>query len=318
MGVYLYDAFGNLELLHRDPAISSQYPVPVIARPKPPGLPNNVDWAAAQEGKFLLQDVYRGLDGIPRGAAKRLRIVAVPPQVQPHMNAPVLGVSAEDPGKFVLGTVPIEEDGSACFRVPSGVPVFFQVLDEKGLALQTMRSLSYVMPQQTQGCIGCHEHRDSAPPTGRMPLAAARPSRITPGPEGSWPLRYDQLVQPVLDRACVSCHKAGSDNAKAAALVLTADKSYQSLMGFGGEDLKKVAFERDRSIPGECTAMKSKLYALLSDAKGHEGLRLDAASLDRLVLWMDTYAQRQGSFSEKQEGELRELRKTWSDLLVRP
>ncbi len=317
-GIYLLDAFGNLELLHRDPAISSQYPLPVAPRPRPPVLPETVAWEGRAEGRFLLQDVYRGLEGIPRGTARRLRIVAVPPKVQPNMNTPVLGVSAEDPGKFVLGTVPIESDGSAHFRVPAGVPVFFQVLDEKGLALQTMRSLTYVMPQQVQACIGCHESRDTAPPVGRVPLAALKePARLTPGPPGSWPLRYDQLVQPVLDRACVRCHNPHSDN-KGQSLDLTAERSYQSLISFGGEDLKKKAFERDRSIPGQCTAATSKLYALLTQPGGHEGVKLPPEDLQRIVLWMDTYAHRQGSFSPEQEQELRRLRQAWSDLLAGP
>ena len=95
-------------------------------------LPASAQWDGPQQGRFLLQDVYRGLTGIPRGSVKRLRIVGVPPKVQPNMNSPMLGVSAEDPGKFVLGTVPVEADGSAHFRVPSGVPVFFQAFDAEG------------------------------------------------------------------------------------------------------------------------------------------------------------------------------------------
>lgn len=317
LGVYLYDAFGNLELLYRDPAISSQYPLPMMARERPPAIPCMVDWSGPQVGQFLVQDVYRGMEEVPRGSVKRLRIVAMPPKVQPNMNTPVLGVSAEDPGKFVLGTVPVEADGSAFFRVPSGVPVFFQALDAKGLAIQTMRTLVYVQPQQTQGCIGCHEHRDQAPPLTRTPLAALRgPSKLTLGPAGSWPLRYDELVQPVLDKACVSCHRPGSQDARAAALDLTPANSYKSLISFGGEDLKKLAFERNRSIPLECTAMKSKLHAIVAHEKGHAGVRLDPESLDRLVLWMDLYAHRQGSFSESQEKQLRQLRRQWMELFA--
>ena len=317
MGVYLYDAFGNLELLHRDPAITSQHPLPIAARERPAAIPCAVNWDGPQYGHFLLQDVYRGMEEVPRGSIKRLRVVAVPPKVQPTMNSPVLGVSAEDPGKFVLGSVPVEADGSAYVRVPSGVPVFFQALDSRGLAVQTMRTLTYVQPQQTQACIGCHEHRDTAPPLGKPPLAALRgPSPLVPGPDGSWPLRYDQLVQPVLEKACVSCHRPGAKDRKAAALDLTAASSYKGLISFGGEDLKKLAFERDRSVPMQCTAMKSKLYALLTKEGGHDGVKLDAESLDRLVVWMDTYAQRQGSFSETQERELENLRRKWADLFA--
>jgi len=173
LGIYLYDAFGNLELLHRDAEIASMYPLPVRARPKPPVRVYTADWDAPGEGRFLLQDVYAGLEGVERGSIKRLRIVGVPPKVQPHMNKPVLGVSREDPGKFVLGTAPVEADGSAYFPVPSGVSVFFQALDERGMAVQTMRTLTYVAPNTTLSCIGCHEHRDTAPAAGPGRLLAA-------------------------------------------------------------------------------------------------------------------------------------------------
>ncbi len=261
-GVYLYDAFGNLELLYRDPQMASLTPLAVRPRPRPPVIPDTVNYQVAQEGRFLLQDVYRGLEGVERGTVKSIRLVACLPKVQPHMNTPVLGVSAEDTGKFVLGSVPVESDGSAHFRVPSGMSFFFQALDGQGRAVQTMRSLTYVQPGQTLSCIGCHEHRDLAPPIGGAPLAALRePSRPKIGPEGSWPLRYDQLVQPALDRLCVSCHKPDSTDAVAARFDLTPAKSYQSLLGYAGDDLKTLAFEKPRSIVGDTPSLRSKLMA---------------------------------------------------------
>ena len=60
---------------------------------------------------------------------------------------------------------------------------------------------------------------------------------MTLGPAGSWPLRFDQLVQPVLDRSCVACHKPGSKDWEAAQLDLTTPKSYENLLNFGGKDL---------------------------------------------------------------------------------
>ena len=319
MGIYLYDAFGNLELLHRDPEISSAYPMPVAARLRPPTQSGATDWNGPQEGRYLVQDIYRGLENIRRGSIKALRLVAVPPKVQPYMNNPVLGVSAEDPGKYVLGTVPVEADGSAYFRVPSGVPLFFQALDEQGMAVQTMRSLAYVQPGQSLACVGCHEHRDSAPPSGHAMMASARePSRLSPGPEGSWPLRYDRLVQPVLDRLCVNCHRPGSDDAAAAKLDLTPPASYKSLLSIGNEDLKKAAFERDRSVAGYGTTATSKLWSLLNQEGGHRQVKLDADSRNRLITWMDTYAQRVGHFSEAQEKQLETFRASLSDLLAGP
>jgi hypothetical protein len=319
MGIYLYDAFGNLELLYRDPAISSMHPIPVAVRPKPPVHAPLAQWQGAQEGRFLLQDVYRGLEPAGRGSIKRLRIVAVPPKVQPHMNNPVLGVSAEDPGRYILGTVPVEADGSAYFRVPSGVPVLFQALDEKGLAVQTMRSLTYTLPGQTLACVGCHEHRDQAPPAAQPILAARRePSRLTPGPSGSWPLRFDQLVQPVLDQQCVGCHRPGGKEPQAARLDLSPTNAWKALLAFAGEDLKKLAFERDRSVVGEGTAARSKLWSHLAQPGGHKELKLDADSLDRLATWMDTYAHRQGHFSDEQEKQLQAFRTALAKTILEP
>ena len=318
MGLYLYDAFGNLSLLYRDPAISSSNPIPVRRQPRPPALAASAKADEAIEGSFLLQDIYQGLPGVTRGAVKSLRVIGVPPKVQPHMNKPNIGMSREDPGKFLIGTAPVEADGSAYFRAPSGVSIFFQALDADGLAIQTMRSLTYVTPRQTLACVGCHESRDSAPVAARaVPLAARRPpSRLTPGPSGSWPLRFDQLVQPVLDKNCVSCHRAGSGDIAAARLDLTAPKSYDSLLQFGGKDLAKLAQERDRSFVGDCAARQSKLLALFRADKGHAGVRLDADSLNRLSTWMDLYAQRQGHFSDQQEEQLRGLRRKLASLLA--
>jgi len=247
---------------------------------------------------------------------KRLRIVGVVPKVQPLMNNPVLGVSAEDPGKFILGTVPVESDGSAFFRVPSGVPVFFQALDATGAAVQTMRTLTYAMPGQTLSCVGCHEHRESAPRVSQPALAVARPaSKISPGPEGSWPLRFDRLVQPVLDRYCVECHLAGGEKLAAAKLPLTPDQAYQSLISFSGEDVKKQAFERDRSVPNQAVAASTKLWGMFNSKAPHQDVKLDPGSLSRLATWLDTYAHRQGSFSDQQERDLAEFRKSIGTLL---
>ena len=149
------------------------------------------------------------------------------------------------------------------------------------------------------------------------PLAALRgASKITPGPEGSWPLRFDRLVQPVLDQSCVSCHRPDSSDRKAARFDLTAGKSYQNLISFAGKDLEKLAFERDVSVAGRCPARESKLLALLTKQGGHEGVHLERDSINRLVTWMDVYAQKLGSFSERQEQELIQLRRHVSQLLT--
>lgn len=317
-GIYVCDRFGNLELIHRDPAISSMCPIPVVPRPRPAAVvaaSTPPPAPAAPVGTFLVQDVYQGLAPVARGEVARLRVVGVPPKVQPNMNQPLLGVSSEETGKFVLGTVPVEPDGSAHFHVPAGVPVFFQALDPAGRAVQTMRSLTYVQPGRTLACIGCHESRQTTPPPGRPSLAARRPpSPLTAGPEGSWPLRFDRLVQPVLDRACLSCHRPGESGA---ACLLTPDAAWRNLLAFAGNDLKQRVFERDASVAGESPARDCRLLAFLRDDPLHRPIALTTDDLDRLHTWIDTSAQTAGSFSAAQELELVDFRRRYSFLLER-
>jgi hypothetical protein len=141
------------------------------------------------------------------------------------------------------------------------------------------------------------------------------PSHLTPGPEGSWPYRFDRLVQPVLERSCVNCHGPGK---QAAQIDLTAGAAYETLVGYGHPSLREHVQTRYRdgfSIAGQGAAATSPLLALLR--KGHEGVRLSVADYERLVTWMDTYAQRLGSFSPQQEEELAILRRQWAAILAR-
>ena len=196
MGLYLYDArSGELELVYRDPKISSAWPVPLRPRTSPPVVASQTKPDGPNEGRFLLLDVYRGLKVVERGTIRSLRIVAIPAKTHPTMNAPIMGVTRDDPGKCVLGTVPVEPNGSAHFRVPAGVTMFFQALDENGMAVQTMRGATHVQPGQTLSCVGCHESRHSAPAGIPVQAASREPSQITVGPPGSWPLRFDVTVR---------------------------------------------------------------------------------------------------------------------------
>ncbi|MFH1268810.1 MAG: discoidin domain-containing protein [Planctomycetota bacterium] len=314
LGIYLFDAFGNLNLIYRDPAISSMYPLPIRARPRPAEVSSPVEWDGPQEGRVLLVNVYRGLPSIERGTIRELRLVGVPAKDHPVMNSPAMGLTRHDPGKFVLGTVPVEPDGSAHFRVPSGVSFFMQALDREGMAVQSMRSAIYVQPGEQFTCVGCHEPRNTAPPNV-VPVAARRePSRIAPGPEGSWPLDFRVLVEPVMEKHCVGCHRPEAEGAE---FDLTAAHAYDSLVGYGDPSLRTHVVTRHRqgrSIAGACAARRSPLLALL--AEGHYDVELEPGDRQRLITWMDTYAQRLGSFSEGQEERLRRLRREMASVLA--
>ncbi|NQT14188.1 MAG: hypothetical protein HQ582_15645 [Planctomycetes bacterium] len=314
LGLYLFDRFGNLNLLYRDPEISSMYPLPVRARPKPATVSSQLDLAGPQEGRMLLQNVYLGLESIAPTKVNSLRLVGIPQKTHPTMNFPSLGMTRDDPGKFVLGTVPVDDDGSAYFQVPSGVSFFLQALDGEGKAVQTMRSATYVQPGQTTTCVGCHERRNTSPPNTQPTAMRRAASKITPGPKGSWPLDFQTLVGPVLESHCTECHKPSTDGEK---WDLTPEKSYDTLVAYGKPSLREHVLARysaGRSIAGACASQASPLVNLLK--KGHYEVQLRSDDWPRLYTWIDTYAQRQGSFGADQEARLVDLRRRMKSLLA--
>ncbi|MCR4412612.1 MAG: hypothetical protein NUV77_09335, partial [Thermoguttaceae bacterium] len=175
-GIYYFDRFGNLELLYREPGVSAMYPIPLTPRPVPPVLPSTLDPALGDEGELLLTDVNQSL--LPmRQAITSLRVYQVLPKTETHVaNRPRLGYANAESARMFLGTVPVEADGSAYFRVPARKPLYFQAVDASGRAVQTMRSVTYLQPGERRGCVGCHERPGTAPPRRRALAAGRSPS----------------------------------------------------------------------------------------------------------------------------------------------
>ncbi len=313
-GVYLVDRFGNKELLYRDPDIGSLWPVPLRRRAAPPVVPSVAEETDQRKGTFFLHDVYASWPRLPECTIKRLRIVQVLPKTTPHINDPPVGIANASPGKQVLGTVPVEPDGSAYFSAPAGVPLSFQALDERGQAVQIMRSITYLQPGERVSCVGCHEPRTSAPPARRMAAALKRrPSAIQPGPDGSNPLNYSILVQPVLDIRCVKCHSRAKPGGN---VILSGEpqghytESYNALAprvsysAWGGRpgDFRRVNSE-PLTRPEHFGARGSPLMKLLLD--GHEGVVLSAAEIERLATWMDANGLFYGTFDRADQARQR-------------
>jgi hypothetical protein len=202
--------------------------------------------------------------------------------------------------------VPIEADGSAHFTVPAHRSIFFQALDEEGLAVQSMRSSTYLREAEHLSCVGCHEPGHRAPLfTFQPPLALRRPpSELKPDVEGSRPFSYARLVQPVLDRNCVSCHQENhgtAPNLGREPITRNWFASYHSLAPhYGFHDYG----DPYRTTPGQFGARASKLYTLL--VGDHHGLELTPDDLQRLTLWLDLCSMFYGVYEQEQgEAQLR-------------
>jgi hypothetical protein len=319
MGAYVYDAFGNLDLLYADSKFQVQHPIPVAAQKPPPVIASALAPDAPLHGRFLLANVYKSYHPFPEGAKiESLRIVAVPPKVQPHMNNPEIGVTADDPGKCVLGTVPVAADGSANFLAPSNVTLFFQALDKDGVVIQTMRTGVSLQPGQTWTCAGCHEPKDEAAYTPEQQMAALKeaPAKITPEAEGSWPFRFDKLVMPTLASTCVSCH-TGVDK-EPFAFPKDSKEAWKKLVNAGAPSVaslvKRHYNESVKSKPGTGVAANSKLYKHLQGLQTRE--KISADDVRRIVLWMDVYGQYLGHFNDWQEQELAGLRREWGATIL--
>jgi hypothetical protein len=279
-------------------------PMPLVPAPRP----NAVNVSRRYDdtpGRFYVMDVYAGthMAGINRGDVKWLRVIESP-EKRYYSNATWQAQGIEAPGvnwdsfetKRVLGTVPVEADGSAHFLAPPNTFLYFQLLDDNKMMLQSMRSGTVIQPGESQGCVGCHENRAATPhyPGSQMPLAFRREPDALEGWLGAPPKEFNYLteVQPVLDAKCVSCHDYGGEPP-----LLAGDKgiyfnaSYSDLYrrSFSGSQwgYTGVVGAGPAAIqqPKAWGSHKSRLIATIRS--GHHDVSLSAAELERLTTWID-------------------------------
>ncbi|MBI9018690.1 MAG: SUMF1/EgtB/PvdO family nonheme iron enzyme [Phycisphaerae bacterium] len=308
-GIYLVDTFDNMTLIKEIEGSALLEPLPLRATQKPPVVPDKVN-LASKEATVFLQDIYLGpgLKDIPRGKVKSLRLFTYHYAHNKTGGHASVGVETSWDIKRVLGTVPVEKDGSAMFKIPANMPIAIQPLDAEGRALQLMRSWIVGMPGETLSCIGCHESSNTSPPRGMRLATRKSASEIEPWYGQPRPFGYMTEVQPVLDRYCVSCHN-GSKRADNKIIPNFADKtinvnpvggnhsfiaeSYMALHPY----VRRPGPESDYHLlkPMEYHADTSELIRLLKN--GHHNVKLDKESWDRLYTWIDLNAPYRGQWN---------------------
>ncbi|RKY08498.1 MAG: hypothetical protein DRP66_04425, partial [Planctomycetota bacterium] len=308
MGIYLIDVFGNEILLHVE-GDGCFDPMPLRRRHRPRNIPSRRNFDNGK-GYMYVADVYEGthMKGVKRGAVKSLRVVASPEKRFWAPSAAWGGQGRESPAmswhdfnnKQILGTVPVAEDGSVYFEVPADTWVYFQLLDENGMMVQSMRSGTIVQSGEKTGCVGCHDNRHIAPvPANRkMPLALTKPAaKLTPWYGKTRLFDYMAEVQPVFDKNCVRCHDFGKKAGKK--LVLAGDRTNTFNASYNELWRKKYV----KAI-GAGPYKTQQAYSWGSHAsklvdqilKGHGKLKPQTEDFDRIVTWIDINAPFYGRY----------------------
>jgi mono/diheme cytochrome c family protein len=313
-GLYLVDVHGGKELLYRDPAISSVMPIPMRPRTRPPVLAD-VRAPGAEDAVCVVTDVTEGVPELRPGDVRRLRVAEVVPW--PYSND-IGGRRYEPDAKSmgvnwtpirILGTVPVEADGSAHFRVPAETELYFQALDAEGRELRRMRTYVSFQPGETRSCVGCHETRAEAPPApARAPLALSRPpSTPTPPPWGDRSLSFLRDVQPVLTRHCAACH-TGLKPAGGVDLSpgLTGDhnRAYDTLID-PARGLLAVSSKGDTSRVTQVREVGSHASRLVKvlETTHQDRVRLADDDRERLYTWLDANCLYYDEFITKRPAE---------------
>jgi formylglycine-generating enzyme required for sulfatase activity len=295
--------------------------MPLKKTPTPPAIPEKID-TRRKDALVYLSDVYHGpgLKGIPRGTVKKLRVFTYEFSYR-NMGGLLGSIGMDGPWDIrrVLGTVPVQADGSAFFRVPANTPISVQPLDADGAALQLMRSWFTAMPGEVLSCVGCHDRQNSGP-LNRPSLA----SQGHPAPIEPWygPVRgfsFAREVQPVLDTYCIGCHNGSARPDGLIVSDLQGERLIEdwssNIAGNVGGNLPKGgrfsvsygALHRYVRRPGiesnirllapmEFHAHSTELIQLLR--KGHHGVTLDHEAWDRLITWIDLNAPYHGTWTE--------------------
>lgn len=306
MNLYLTDIESGTDVLvGKSTEGMGLFDAKLLARRTPPmtAAPQR-SYDTSEKALAYVSDVYEGthLKGVKRGDIKYLRIVENPPKLywsdgyweNEGSQAPAMNYDDYD-DKIILGTVPVESDGSAYFEVPAEKFIYLQALDANGDMLQTMRSGMSILPGEIASCAGCHESRTAPPPASlRHSLALKRkPSKIKPTPAGATGSEFSYIknIQPILDKHCVKCHDFGGKGSEKIVLCgdrgLVFNQSYLQL--HSKKAISAIGAGPDAVVEANTWGAKhSKIVRMIRN--GHSGVKMPENEFAVLRAWIDLNA----------------------------
>ena len=311
----LLDANGATEQVFKLPeddvkrGMLLQEPRPLVARPREPVVISRVN-PAAPTGRLVLANVYEGRDmtGVARGDIKKLLVLESLPM-------PIHYTGGMDPisygGTFtlerVLGTVPVEDDGSAYLELPALRSLFFVALDKDDLSVKRMQSFLTVQPGEVTSCVGCHEQRTRTPGSQTALVAAKavrrEPSKIEPIKDVPEVFDFPRDIQPILDQLCVNCHgyeKTAAGGPRDGRLVLTGDRGPMFSQSYYMLTIARLFSDgrnqaRSSYAPRTIGSSASKILRMLDGA--HYEVKATEHQKQMLRLWIESGAAYPGTYA---------------------
>ncbi|MCP4263514.1 MAG: hypothetical protein GY774_39310 [Planctomycetes bacterium] len=291
-----------------DAGVQCHEPRPLITRLRERIIPSRRN-PKQTTGRLVLTDVYNGrqMNDVERGEIKKLLVLETLPM-------PIHFTGGMEPlsygGTFtlerILGTVPVNEDGSAYMELPALRSLFFVALDEQNNSVKRMQSFLTVMPGETTSCVGCHEQRTRTPITkSSNALQALRrpPHKITPISGIPDVFDFPRDIQPILDKHCLSCHgyePTENGGPRAGGVILSGDRgpfyshSYYTLTN-------RRQFIDGRNQPKSNLAPRtigSSASPLMKKFNGsHYNVTATKHELDMIRYWIESGAPYPGTYA---------------------
>ena len=262
-------------------------------------------------GRLALVDIYQGrkMEGVKRGSIKELLVLET-------LSEPIHYSGGMDQisrgGTFTLerivGTIPVEPDGSAYMELPALRSFLFVAMDHAGRPVKRMHSFTSVMPGETTTCIGCHEHRMQAPDRLQdsrvMQMLGRRPHQPRPITDIPDVFDFPRDIQPILDKHCIACH---NDDRRDGGVNLLGDwgpqytfsyltLSYRNLLG-DNRNRPQSNFE-----PYEIGSSASRLLKLIEEK--HADVNLSAHEQKMIRYWLDAGANYAGTYAANGTGQI--------------
>ncbi len=305
-GIHVMDEQGQCELIYALPEEEQKQfecsePRPLRGRPRERIIPDRTD-VGVPTGRLVLEDIYQGraMDSVERGTIDKLLVLKqLPKPVNFSGGMQPLTIGGSFTLAEIVGTVPVEEDGSAYMELPALQSLFFVALDKQDRPVKRMHSFLILQPGETTSCVGCHEQRVKTPHPIRTDLIAMRksPRAVKPIEDVPQVIDFCRDIQPILDRHCVECHNPDRREGR---VDLCGDQTRTYTISYLTMNHRRLISDARNQptsnyVPYSYGSVVSPLMKLIDGS--HYDAKLSPVEAKTVRLWIETSATFTGTYA---------------------